>query len=282
MALKQTVKTYLLTAWRPLRDMFWVVPDRLEADQKDDIASEYESEYELEEQWSETDPSITEFIHDRAAAFSHRIHSKADRVRSKAKTLFNASSFASAVLLGLGAVYVRAVPDLTLGWSLLILGPFALMAVQLIRALYIAIDVMRREEAVTQSALSIDEIASHSPSRAQAHLKSAAQLVAFANRTDEFIKNRVNRLIIGQTAFRNALVWFVFAFVVAGVLSVQQRDRAARQQDTVMQIQGEVSEINGEIWRLERELAQVRERQRDLLENRSRSGSGSKPGGPED
>ena len=172
----------------------------------DDIADKFSSIDQVMEHL--TSDKLSEsglmLIYERAKEFAGSVSARADHVRGKASTLLSTSSLVSAVLFGaLG--FMMSDVSVNPAWIIaieLFLG--VEMMCHFIRSLFIAADVMTREvsvEASPSEILSFDSV--------ESYLKNAiSQSVAYGNMTSEYIRKKVNRLIIGQHAFRYGLIFF--------------------------------------------------------------------------
>lgn len=194
-------------------DWIFVTPTIVSPDkEKVDIADKFSSIDEVKAHLTSeklSEPGL-KLVYERAKEFERSVMVRADHVRGKAATLLGTSSLVSAVLFGILGFMMR---DITVNpaWVIvieLILG-FEMMC-HFIRSLFIAADVMTREvsvEASPSEILAFDSIV--------VYLKDAiSQTIAYGNMTSEYIRKKVNRLIIGQHAFRYGLVYFALLLAV--------------------------------------------------------------------
>lgn len=171
------------------------------------------------------DIDVIRLVYERAKGHESVVYETANHVRDKAKALLSSASFVSAALLGVASLLLTAVTRLA-AWIVAVeLLLFILITSHLLRSLYIAMEVMTREESV----MSAPEELISPPSAGtflviRAYKQAISEVIAYANQTREHIRKRVNRLIIGQHAFRMGLLGFVL-FVVLHVAAVTLADK---------------------------------------------------------
>lgn len=159
-----------------------------------------------------SDLQIIKLIYERAKAYESMINAKADHVRDKAKSLLGTVSFVSAALFGITTFLTTSIVKLDGWWftcELVLLGIFA---AHLFRALLLAMNVMMREVVITSRQEEL--LLQKSATELHALKCLSAQIFAYANRTDEFVRERVNKLILGQAAFQYGIIWFSLLLIV--------------------------------------------------------------------
>lgn len=180
-----------------------------------DAETQYDTPSEVLQAIKTNAPEILKLIYDRAKAHELTIHNSADHIRDKAKALLSTVSFLSAVFLGVVPFFLLAVTKFV--WWLIAFECllFLLLASHLIHSLIIAMNVMTREQYVKTSPQEILSVPQHSKRKQIIAIKEAtAQIMAYSNQTHEFIRQRGNKLILGQTAFKFGLLYFfIFIFM---------------------------------------------------------------------
>ena len=171
------------------------------------------------------DIDVVKLAYERAKAHESAVYETANHVYDKAKALLSSGSFVSAVLLGVVSLLLTALSRLT-GWIVGVeLLALILMTSHLMRSLYIAMQVMTREESVRTSPEEfLSPLSASKSSVTRAYKQAISEVVAYSNQTRDLTRKRVNRLILGQHAFRNGLLWFVL-FVVVHLGAVTLADK---------------------------------------------------------
>jgi hypothetical protein len=193
-----------------------------EQPQQDDLAPKHDTPEKVLKDLRSNDMESIKIIYERAKAHESRIENIGNLTRDKSKTLLSTTSIVSAVFFGVASFFSSSslkFPWWAISIELII---FILLASQLIRSLVIAMDVMTREQSISASP---DEfLASYEDSNApggptvtplvNVYKNAIAQTVAYSTQTHEYINGRLNRLILGQHAFRYGLVYFVLLIMV--------------------------------------------------------------------
>jgi hypothetical protein len=170
---------------------------------------------------------LIKIIYERAMGHESIISNIASRVYDKAKTLLSTASFASAVLFGVVSFILFGLPRFR-GWVIIVeVMLFIILGSHLIRALTIAMSVMTREQLIyTRPSEFLFPTSVGKDKVLDAYKDAIAQIVAYANLTNEKLRERVNKLMTGQHAFRWGLIYFVllssFHLVVLTVSPAEQ------------------------------------------------------------
>lgn len=153
---------------------------------------------------------LVKLIYERAKGHESIISDTASRIYDKAKTLLSTASFASAVLFGVVSFILFGLPRFRV-WVLIVeVILFIMLGSQLIRALTIAMSVMTREQLIyTRPSEFLFPTSVGKDKVLDGYKDAIAQIVAYANLTNEKLRERVNKLITGQHAFRWGLIYFV-------------------------------------------------------------------------
>lgn len=155
---------------------------------------------------------VLKLVYERAKAYESIVNSKADHVRDKAKSLLGTVAFVSAVLLGVTSFLVTSIVKLNGWWFIGELILVSVLGTHLVRALLIAMDVMMREVIITSRKEEL--LLQRSETELHALKCLISQIFSYANKTDEFVRERVNKLILGQDAFRYGVVCFALFLVI--------------------------------------------------------------------
>lgn len=221
-------KAYTLKTKLPLNgDWLFVTEDPVkEEDKESDLAKGYDSPSRVAAALTSNDMEVIELIYQRARDYEQRIYASSDHVRDKAKTLLSTATFVSAILFGVESLLLPTLHAFEWWMVALEAGLFLLLVCHFLRALFIAMSVITREKVVESSP---QEFLFAESKKNQTHVaatkKAIAEIVAYAIQSHNYLRLRVNRLIIGQTAFRYGLVFFVVLFVINGiVMSVRKAD----------------------------------------------------------
>jgi hypothetical protein len=151
---------------------------------------------------------VIKLIYERAKSHEAFIYNSGNQVREKAKTLLSTAGFISAILLGVVAFLLSTVVIPRIWIFLVEVFLFLFLSMHFIRSLSIAMQVMTREEYVRSSPSEFLSIPATTNNK-DAIKDDIAQIVAYSNQTHEFIRQRGNKLILGQHAFRYGLIYFV-------------------------------------------------------------------------
>jgi hypothetical protein len=195
-------------------DWIFVTPSPIVENNYVDIADKYSKPDDIITQLHFNNIEIAKLTLEQAKSYESKIRLTADHVRDKAKTLFSAASFTSAIFLIILSFFSTYIGLFGLGIVIIEFLLILLMAGHLIRALLLAIDVMTREESVVQSPL---EFLSPRLTRNDDSLENykylVSQTVAYSNMTHKYILQRINKLIIAQYAFKYGLIYFTIIFL---------------------------------------------------------------------
>jgi hypothetical protein len=176
-----------------------------------DIAAKYDTPDKVLKEIRSNGPDVIKLIYEQAKAYEAAIYDGGNQVREKAKALLSTAGFISAILLGVSAFLLSTVIALKIYIFIIEVFLFLLLSTHFIRSLSIALRVMTREEIVRASP---SEFLSFPATTDTEELEDAmkltiARIVAYANQTQEDIRRRANKLILGQHAFRYGLIYFV-------------------------------------------------------------------------
>ena len=190
--------------------------------QQVDLAAKYDKPEKVLMSLKSKDIESTKLIYERSKAYESRIENIANLTRDKAKTLFGTTSLVSAVFFGVTSFF--SFSSVNFPWYAVAveLIVFILLAFHLIRSLVISMEVMTREQSITASPdefldcydnSAFSEATDCTPS-VNVYKQAIAQTVAYSNQTHEYINERKNNLIMGQHAFKYALISFALLIVI--------------------------------------------------------------------
>lgn len=185
--------------------------------QQIDLAVEYNDPQKILDSLNKNkchDLEILKLTYERVKSHEQTVYGSADHVRDKAKTMLGTASFTAAILFGVAALFVTAIKGFPL---YVLITEFVLFALQITFfgvALYRSVKVMTQEKIVKPSPDEIlcCESALKEQPIVSAYKNAIAHVLAYANQTHVFIRDRVNMLISAQKMFGYGLICFVLYF----------------------------------------------------------------------
>jgi hypothetical protein len=184
-----------------------------------DLAAEFSDYKVFLREMHTTDLPVLQVIYERAKAYSDMIHKGADSVRTRAIAILSASSFVSAIILFISSLLI-SLKDRGNRWVTCFLMILFLGTVwHLVRSLLLSVDVVQKETLVEVSPLDISNLGSYNEACVgRLYKELSAQLVANASQSQDFIRKKANRLILGQCELRWGVGFFVtFLFLSVGL-----------------------------------------------------------------
>lgn len=182
-----------------------------------DLAAEYKEPQKILDVLNKTkceNAETLKLIYERVKAHETTIYNSADHVRDKAKTMLGTASFTAAILFGVAALFITAIKGFPLYVLIIEFSLFVLQIAFFGVALYKSVKVMTREQIIKPSP---DEIlcVEAVPADEQlvlAYKNAISHVLAYANQTHEYIRQRVNMLIEAQRKFGYGLICFLLFF----------------------------------------------------------------------
>jgi F0F1-type ATP synthase assembly protein I len=246
-----------------------------------DIADEYDSPEKVLKLFRSNDLDIIKLIYERTSAHEDAINDAGDQVREKAKTLLSTAGFISAILFGVAAFLLSEVATSQFWVFIVEVILFLFLSTHFVRSLSIAMQVMTREEFVRSSPTEFLSL-QNGQALANAMKESISQIIAYSNQTQELIRRRLNKLILGQHAFRYGLIYFValifFHIVAVGFYGSIEKGDVWKTRFTI--IENKLSELVtiqkqgiNEIKKMDQEIATIERenKQKNKLTNKMRS-----------
>jgi len=207
------IKSYL-----PFNGDFLYVTENIQSSSTEkDISNDFDKSNIIIKKLKSNEKDILELTYKMSLDYYNSILDKSDKVREKAKVIVSSSSFISAVIIALSSSVVIVNKTISHQWLLYIEFILYLMTIMhLIRSLMIAITVIRREESIEISPLDIVEVAKYTDKKKLGliYKEISSKMIAYANNTHEFIRKRVNQLILSQTSYKYGIFYFVLFMVL--------------------------------------------------------------------
>jgi hypothetical protein len=221
---------------------------------------------------------VLRITYERAKDFEREIAATADHVRDKAKTLFSTGSFVSGVLFGVSALFVTAVSTFS---SILVIIHgllFTIVFSHFIRAFFLAMIVMTKEESV-QAGPSEYLVIANKKKESTLLREAISQRVAYANQTHEYLRKRSNKLIVAQTSFRYGLIYFLilvlFHFFSYALQTKELSTENWSRLDSLTSVTARtLTETNTVLESISRELSDSNKAQQSIVEQLKRIRSG--------
>jgi uncharacterized protein YoxC len=200
-------------------DWLFVTIFNNEKDSGQDLAEKYFDQDEILSSFDiNADREVTKVLYERAVGFDKMISDTATQVRDKAKTLFGGMSIVSAILFGVTSLSLSSIRDSSLWLVILACIFFVLMSAHFGNAISRALRAMIREQEIHTSTSEYLEL-SKSKEISEVYRLLFSKIVAYANKTHDFVNKRVNSVIIAQHAFGWGLFYFSLLFILLIVTS---------------------------------------------------------------
>lgn len=161
------------------------------------------------------DRGILGLMYDRSKNFESRINSNAADVRDKGKSLLAMSSFAATAIFTLTTV-LSSIIRLQLGAvAIPVVVIYALLCAHLLRALYKALEVVKREEVIYASH---EDILGAYGDEKVALRRAIAETIVFAQRTRRKASVKADHLLVGLEAFKYSIIYFFLLVGINGIM----------------------------------------------------------------
>ncbi|MCG6170205.1 hypothetical protein [Leptospira sanjuanensis] len=162
------------------------------------------------------DQKKLEVMHHDAKEFYNNTIDRMNVTRDKAKVFLSASSFVSAVIMGIFG-QLATLKEQMPNWLIIIISVFFLLStIHLIRSLYLTAKSITREQfiAIPPSSIIVEDSRGYLTSKY--YKEMIANYIAYAIQTQDYIRNRNNSIILGQHSFLYGL--FYFSISVFGLI----------------------------------------------------------------
>lgn len=214
-----------------------------------DLSARYDEYQNLVEDTKalQSEPAI-KFFYEKAKEFENWVYKGRADIRDKAKVLLGAASFVSAILATSVSIIANSVSMQTAWARLVCAGIVTLMGAHFLRAIYVALGLLIREESVTTSLPEMIKACSADENEALKIL--ATKTIHYANLTDTVVLRQGNRLIVSQHAFRWGLL-YAFLLTVLCVFYFTHHPKA----DPTGRVVSAVESVNTSISSLEKEVS---------------------------
>lgn len=198
----------------------WIYVTESPSNEESDMTAGYDKPERSLQELKSDDLETIRFVYERAKAYEWTVRNSTDHVRSKAATLLSTSGFVSGILLGVTSMSLSLLPRLS--WPMIIVEFILvlLLTSHAIRSLSLATQAMTRETVVTASPADVLSAGSSTGiPLINAYKQAISQTIAYSVSTQTCARTQVNKLILGQHAFRWSLIYFAVFLILNFLLS---------------------------------------------------------------